>query len=51
MIIDSNGHQATAKPALQEFRAAQFARLSGPALPGPAEPQVSDEIRAKIKGS
>jgi 4-oxalmesaconate hydratase len=52
MIIDCHGHYTTAPPALQEFRAAQLARLQDPALPVPPEPEISDaEIRATIEGN
>ena len=52
MIIDCHGHYTTAPAALQEFRDAQLARLKDPALPVPAEPQISDdEIRATIEGN
>ncbi len=50
MIIDCHGHYTTAPPALQEFRDAQLARLTDPALPVPAAPRISDdEIRATIE--
>ncbi|HEX3711949.1 MAG TPA: amidohydrolase family protein [Trebonia sp.] len=52
MIIDCHGHYTTAPAALQEFRDAQLARVENPALPVPAEPEISDEeIRASIEGN
>ena len=52
MIIDCHGHYTTAPAALQEFRDAQLARLTDPALPVPAGPRISDdEIRETIEGN
>ena len=52
MIIDCHGHYTTAPAALQEFRDAQLARVDNPALPVPAEPEITDdEIRASIAGN
>ena len=52
MIIDCHGHYTTAPAVLQEFREAQLARLTDPALPVPAEPEITDdEIRASIAGN
>ena len=50
MIIDCHGHYTTAPLVLQDFRQAQLARLEDPALPVPAEPEISDdEIRASLE--
>jgi 4-oxalmesaconate hydratase len=52
MIIDCHGHYTTAPASLQRFRDAQLARLAGPRLPVPPEPEISDdEIRATIEGN
>ena len=52
MIIDCHGHYTTAPAALQAFRDAQLARLADPALPVPADPDISDEeIRQTIEGN
>jgi 4-oxalmesaconate hydratase len=52
MIIDCHGHYTTAPAALQEFRDAQLARLRNPALPVPADPEISDDqIRETIEGN
>jgi hypothetical protein len=42
MIIDCHGHYTTAPAALQGFRDAQLARLKDPALPVPADPEISE---------
>src|SRR6266567_5014388 len=52
MIIDCQGHYTTAPAALQGYRDAQLARLKDPALPVPADPEISDdEIRQTIEGN
>src|ERR1700749_4830498 len=52
MIIDCHGHYTTAPAALQQFRDAQLAHLTDPALPVPPEPEISDdEIRVSIEGN
>ena len=52
MIIDCHGHYTTAPAALQQYRDAQLARLTDPALPVPANPQLSDdEISATIEAN
>lgn len=43
MIIDCHGHYTTAPQPLQDFRDAQIARLSNPALPDPILADISDD--------
>lgn len=49
MIIDCHGHYTTTPAPHQQFRDAQLARLSNPASPKPASPDINDdEIRESI---